>query len=1430
MEVYQQEEDEDTKKEERIFRYMEMLVKEMKKENAYALAEMKQEIEEIKFLKISSKTSSRSQTPTKQMENLANQFTTRKTFTPVKKVEEPSLEEMLENNLNIGKNKKNPKRETIFEEVASSEKKIRNIENKVFLHTADYERIKWRDPSLDGFLNFLEDIRDYEFEHADRIPKLYLRVSKKLKGHLAQTLAQIDPETYFDESECANASREDIVKAAKYEFCPRDRNDFLQILTGSCRKYKVDKVFQQYKITRVQLNSLKVKFLERLKFLIAACEMCSKEALIPALTLKEGGILKAFIDLTPEGTRKSFTTLLYQVERYSSIDQFMRSYFAIVNDNYESSEQLQIFRERNGDLVDINNYYANNTQNGNHFNKLNPNASRSRTFHAITNAVEESDEEDNFKQNVRSDEEQDTGEDIDQRIMAITYPQRDNLKVSSTSTNFEVNKNNQYDRKVPQDKMKGKDICHAFERTGACNKTNCKYSHDPRDIEIYREEVIKRLYTSRKSSVLVQNKSGDNNNNLRVVSTIGKPGRKKSKKLNIMQEGASGEESDSSVDESDESTDDEIAVIGGSGSSYLITELFKISEDTEGWRASHCPATVKLTDGRTITIKVVLFDSGADTDNYISTNCIQEHCLQQMLRSTNKKVKVANGEEIKIKSKITLDVTFQSQNGNFYTASITFLVLQGLPKDLVIGLPTIVKYFSELFKEMVDLASEKYQNEVLNNVESPMELINSISQEYLGNVLPWSKPMDPMAPEQEEIPDPDSFSGVFYFLEKSYEEASKEYLEMLPKTITSEFLEQTGVLGLLQTLGKEVFVPVEWTGINGIEPLRLEFKETLPQRLKPAARPIPKELMKSVREEIERLKGYFWEPSTSSITSPLVVAPKATKPFIRLCGDYRIINKHIVVFNYPIPNVIRELHKAANFKIFIDLDISNAFHNIRLSEESSRILSVQTTSGQFQPKFLPEGVAPASGHLMAVMFEIFQEYDEWLIVIFDNILVLAHDYHDAYEKLRVVLLKCKERNIYLKLSKCKFGIKEASFFGYLVNGEGYQLSDERKMSILKMPFPEAPQQTKKLQRFLGAVNYFKTFIPLFSSKTGRLSEMTQKNFNWDESTWKHNYRQVFEDFKIDILKAQMIYHPDYSLEWVLSVDASDFAVGGVLFQIPKEAKKELEFQVIAFTSKKLSTVAQRWSVIEKECFSVFHSVKKLSYYLYGKQFTIRTDHYNLLWMEMSEVPKIIRMRVYLQSFNFILKHIKGKDNIFADWLSRLEVPDIISLAAFMQVKNMEAEECDEFDSNEVVEQVVEELDMPKTVEEMLEMVHNARMGHVGARRTWLRLNKIFPGHRIPVKYVEEWVAECRWCQKLRLDMNDSIPPPIRKIDPDHARHFCGFDTLYVSPAADDGSRYINVVRLIPSGLVGLYPAKDLTANTVALALFQFFIYMVAILI
>ncbi|MFN9904848.1 MAG: Ty3/Gypsy family RNase HI domain-containing protein, partial [bacterium] len=116
----------------------------------------------------------------------------------------------------------------------------------------------------------------------------------------------------------------------------------------------------------------------------------------------------------------------------------------------------------------------------------------------------------------------------------------------------------------------------------------------------------------------------------------------------------------------------------------------------------------------------------------------------------------------------------------------------------------------------------------------------------------------------------------------------------------------------------------------------------------------------------------------------------------------------------------------------------------------------------------------------------------------------------------------------------------------------------------------------------------------------------------------------------------------------LYVDASDVAIGGVLIQVSDQGQQ----QVIAFISKKFTTSAARWSVIEKECFAIFYSCSKLRYYLFAKEFTVLTDHNNLLWMEASEVPKIIRMRIYLQEFNFKLVHVAWKSNIFADWLSR----------------------------------------------------------------------------------------------------------------------------------------------------------------------------------
>jgi hypothetical protein len=191
-----------------------------------------------------------------------------------------------------------------------------------------------------------------------------------------------------------------------------------------------------------------------------------------------------------------------------------------------------------------------------------------------------------------------------------------------------------------------------------------------------------------------------------------------------------------------------------------------------------------------------------------------------------------------------------------------------------------------------------------------------------------------------------------------------------------------------------------------------------------------------------------------------------------------------------------------------------------------------------------------------------------------------------------------------------------------------------------------PRCQKEMQSFLGATLYFKSFIPAFSDKAAPLYEMTKSSFNWsDKSSWKHDYNILFEDFKKALLKSVALYYPDYDMEWILRVDASTIGVAAALFMRKPSLDPKSPEPVfpISFASKKFSVQATKWSTIEQEAYACYFGVNHFDYYLRCKKFILETDHNNLLWMEASSVPKIIRWRVYLQSFQFLIRHIPGKD-------------------------------------------------------------------------------------------------------------------------------------------------------------------------------------------
>ena len=184
----------------------------------------------------------------------------------------------------------------------------------------------------------------------------------------------------------------------------------------------------------------------------------------------------------------------------------------------------------------------------------------------------------------------------------------------------------------------------------------------------------------------------------------------------------------------------------------------------------------------------------------------------------------------------------------------------------------------------------------------------------------------------------------------------------------------------------------------------------------------------------------------------------------------------------------------------------------------------------YRPLFLPEGVTPASMLLMQAMYDMFKDFIDWTIVIFDNILILADDQDDCAQKVEKILQRCFERNVKLKLSKCNFGVIKVDFFGYIIQDGTYRLSNERAKSVTDIIFPQPPNAVKKMQRFLGAAIYFRPFIPDYAEKTRQLYAMTAKTFDWTRSTWTVDYEAIFESFKGDILNSFMLYHPDFKLD------------------------------------------------------------------------------------------------------------------------------------------------------------------------------------------------------------------------------------------------------------------------------------------------------------
>jgi hypothetical protein len=239
---------------------------------------------------------------------------------------------------------------------------------------------------------------------------------------------------------------------------------------------------------------------------------------------------------------------------------------------------------------------------------------------------------------------------------------------------------------------------------------------------------------------------------------------------------------------------------------------------------------------------------------------------------------------------------------------------------------------------------------------------------------------------------------------------------------------------------------------------------------------------------------------------------------------------------------------------------------------------------------MPEGAKSASGQLQFIVDHIFKDLGDWIIVIFDNILIGAETLELLQERLKLVLKRSHDYNVALKMAKSHFGVQQLTFFGYSINGATHtiSMSDERIQDLQAIPMP---RNLKQLKSFLGAAGFLSSFVPDFSKTRAALDDMTKKGFDWNNIDPR--FEEAFQLFKDNLVRAVELHIVDFSLPMILEVDGrSNVAVSAVLYQVKDGVRC-----MLGFASCKLTETQIRWAIGKIEAFAFLFGFKKFSYWL-----------------------------------------------------------------------------------------------------------------------------------------------------------------------------------------------------------------------------------------
>ena len=419
-------------------------------------------------------------------------------------------------------------------------------------------------------------------------------------------------------------------------------------------------------------------------------------------------------------------------------------------------------------------------------------------------------------------------------------------------------------------------------------------------------------------------------------------------------------------------------------------------------------------------------------------------------------------------------------------------------------------------------------------------------------------------------------------------------------------------------------------------------------------RNLPLAIKSKVKHTIdEMVKEGILTPTEESQWATTIVPVLKPDGSVRVCGDYReTVNKSTACQSYPLPTLDNMLHKLAQGSIFTKLDLSQAYLQLSLDEETSKMCTINTPFGLFRVNRLPYGVSSSPAIFQRTMETLLKDVEN-VVVYIDDIVVYGKTVREHNETLQVVLEKLARAGLVLKKGKCKWNQDSIVFLGHIIDRDGIRPMKAKVEAIQKM---RPPNNVSELRKVLGMINYYHKFLPSSAIVLEPLHKLLRKDIPW---MWGEQQCNAFKKIKELLSSTTVLTHFDPRHPIVLTVDASPYGIGAIL----SHRKNGIEHPV-GFVSRSLNSAEKNYSQTELEALAIIFGILKFQSYLFGHHFTIETDYRPLIGLfgkgyATSKIAagRITRWCIYLNQFDFELVYKPGTQISHADTLSRFPVSE-----------------------------------------------------------------------------------------------------------------------------------------------------------------------------